>query len=531
MAKHILFGLNNSSDRKFENAILNIYTQELGKEFTYDSEYYLQGINKNLSDNHYDLLILREDLEGIANPVTVEFMDKITDKHPQLRIILIIENEHEKDNYVKRLFNLGIYDILYKEDAAIEEIVELIETPRSKMKAKIYLDIDEIQDLSRENNLEEMPDEELEQILLHLNQATQDTISEIFDEINRQYNDKQMLFLFTLLPLEVIKMLSETGNSNFEKLHKKWMIIEGKYNHIDDEEKETTTKEKIKTKVVTKVEKQYIHSIPKDYNKIAAFIGNRKVGTTTIVDLVANEFSRKGKKVVVLDLTKSKTLFYSKCWGNESITEEEKRGLSLLNKGIKHPIIVNENYTLYTQIGNGLEDFDFFNSIEQIRYDNDIILIDMDFNSRYEWLKYGVTALYLVQDLNIMDILETKEHLKKILSAGVNGKKIHLIANKVVKCKVKPEDIIHSFKEPIPYLEFDSKANYLSINSEVLKVGFDENFYKELLTSYMYVDEKLKLTDGIKEQIQNICNDIYPMDKTEKGKGFLNLGRVFKFGK
>ena len=529
--KHILFGLNTNADRKYEEGILNIYKEEFQKEFTYDSEYYLSGIKRKLEETEkdFDILILREDLEGIANPVSIEYLDNITDKYPNLRIILIIEDEHEQDSYVKRIFNLGIYDVLYKEDAQLGEIVNLIENPRSKMKAKIYLDIDEIEDISTGDNLEEIPEEELERILLHLNQSTKETISDSFDEINRQYNDKQMLFLFTLLPEHIVKMLAETGNENFEKYHKRWLIIEGKYNEIQGKNSPGEKTAEGETKIITKIKKQYIHSIPKDYNKIVAFTGDRKVGTTTIVDLVAREFSKKGKKVVVLDLTENKTLFYMKCWGNEDITREEKNGLALLNKGIKHPIQVDDNYSLYTQIGEKLDKFDFFNVVEQIRYDTDIVLIDMDFNTKCEWLKYGVTSLYVVKDLNVLDIINTKNYLKKLIKQGVNSKKMQLIINKNIKSKVKPSDILNSITEPIPYLEFDSDDNYLEINSKIFTIDYEDDFYKELINSYVYVDERLKISDKIQSQIEEICLDIYPIESRRKKKGlFRNL---LRFGK
>ena len=312
--KKILFGLNTSADKKLENAILDTYVEEIGREFTYDSEYYLQGIITKLSNKEYNLLILKEDLEGIANPVTIEYLDRITDKYPQLRVILIIEDEHEKDNYVKMLFNLGIYDVLYKEDSTIQAIVQLIEEPRSKMQSKIYLDLDEIENIPEQDNLQEIQEEEYKQILSYLSKVGHDKLSESFDEIYRQYNEKQMLFLFTLLPSEIINKLSETGNENFEQLHKKWVRIETKYNQIDyEQELDKATPNDSTKKLEDNNENKHKHVstqvIYKEKMLNACVIGigtaQRGAGSTYHSLSIAHYLSSLGCKVAIIGITES----------------------------------------------------------------------------------------------------------------------------------------------------------------------------------------------------------------------------------
>lgn len=508
--KRVLFGLNQNSNKEIEEKIKEKYIEIVGESFEYDCEYYLAGIWRALEERQYDILILKEDLEGTS--VKIEYLDDLTDKYPNLEIILIINDEHERDNYVKQLFNLGIHNILYKEDLRLSYVVELMQSPRNKMDAKIYLDIDEIESISKESNMETINDRELEVMMLNLKEATVEEISPIFDEIANAYNDKQMLFLITILSPEIKDKLSKSGNENFDKYYKRLLILDNKYAKI---ESDSITKENIKTKTITKIEKEYIHSIPSDYNKIVAFVGNRKAGTTTIVDFVARIFTQREKKVSVLDLTSNKTLYYMKCWGDTAISSKEKRALEYLNRGENYPITVGENYKLYTQIetpgDNDFKEFDFFNAIEQVRYDTDIILIDMDFQTPCEWLKYGVTSVYLVNDMNILDMLTVKEYIRALIEKGVNNKKINLVVNKCVKAKVRPEDILASITQPIPYLEYDSESNCLDISKRLFTVDFELDTYNSLISSYLFVGEEISLPSKLEEQILEICKHIYPL--------------------
>ncbi|MBA1336524.1 MAG: hypothetical protein HPY66_2959 [Firmicutes bacterium] len=279
---------------------------------------------------------------------------------------------------------------------------------------------------------------------------------------------------------------------------------------------------KPETRIVTRVRREYLYSIPSDYFKVAAFVGNRKAGTTTLVDLVADRFGKKGKKVVVLDLTANKRLFYLKCWG-DGAQGKEKRGLEYLNKGMRHPVAVSENYRLYTQVEGSLDEFDFFNALEQVRYDSDVVLVDMDFDTDYSLLKYGVNALFVVCDLNIMDVPATKEYLKKLAGAGVNPSKMRLVVNRHMRCGVKAGDILAMFNGPIPGIENDGPESGLGME-KAFAVDFEPEFYRYLLESYMYMDYRRKVPEAIEKQADAICSDIYPVREEERG---FSLGKLF----
>lgn len=205
---NILFGLNQSSDNTIEEKILETYKEKTGETFTYKKEFDVTGITKELFFNKYDILILSELLER-NNTITTDFIDDITDKYPNLRIILIVDSEeHDKDAYIKKLFNIGVYDIVYSDEISIEILVELIEKPRTKMEAKVYLDLDDIEDVVVENELKYIPSKELENILSYLDSAEETSIVPTFRHIYNLYNEDQMIYLLDYLPERVLIALN-----------------------------------------------------------------------------------------------------------------------------------------------------------------------------------------------------------------------------------------------------------------------------------------------------------------------------------
>ena len=111
---NILFAVNRSSDNSIEQRILSHYKNTFQEDFNYKKEYYLQGVFDSLNQEHFDILILNELLEN--EPVNTNFIDLITDTFNDVRIILIVENEHKGDKLIKTLFAYGCYDCLFKMD-------------------------------------------------------------------------------------------------------------------------------------------------------------------------------------------------------------------------------------------------------------------------------------------------------------------------------------------------------------------------------------------------------------------------------
>lgn len=211
----ILFAINQNMDNTTEENLLKYYKNFTGEEFTYSKEYDLSGVRSRLIVENFGVVVLNEELER-DNSITTTYIDELTDKYPSLRIILITMSDHERDPYIKKLFNIGTYDLLYTHDISIEAIVNLLISPRTKAEAKMYLELSDVDDAVVEKELTYIPDDQLDNITSFFERTDKENISLVFDRVYSQYNEKQMIYLCNHLPAEIKEVLK--GNSLFENL-------------------------------------------------------------------------------------------------------------------------------------------------------------------------------------------------------------------------------------------------------------------------------------------------------------------------
>lgn len=212
---NILFALNQDKSTNTEEAIISAYTKATGMSAEYSKEYDVEGIKKTLLTKHYDVVLLNEELERDST-LTTSFIDELTDKYPRLRIILLVASHHEKDAYVKRLFNIGVYDLLYAHDISIDNIIMLMKEPRAKVDAKDYLELDEIEDAFVEDELTIIPDDQLYNILSYFENTEPDKMVSVYEHIYGQYNESQMIYLYRRLPEDIKDQLR--GSELFDEI-------------------------------------------------------------------------------------------------------------------------------------------------------------------------------------------------------------------------------------------------------------------------------------------------------------------------
>lgn len=523
----ILFALNQNNDITVEEKLLEYYKAITGAEFEFTKEYDLSGVINELRLESFDVLIINEELER-DNSITTTYIDDLTDKFSNLRIIMIIKSEHEDDSYVKRLFNLGVYDLLFSNDISIERIVNLIINPRKKAEAKIYLNLHDVEDVVIENELNYIKEDELNTIIGYFKSISEEDYSSTFDHVINQYNETQRIYLINNIPEFILSSLKERSNYNYLKYkanidkdsnEDEDILVKYKELSSNDNPKEDSTLKKeskfrfpsigfqqktiVKEKIVTKVEKEYINIVPDDYKKVVALIGERKSGVTTITSLLASKYSTD-KKILVIDVAEN-GLFARNSWGNERVVEKDNLKELSLNSNL---LIIKPKCS--TQI---------MDLIENYKYQNDIILIDADFNFPINILKW-IDMVMHISSLDIMDVRRSKAYFRKAMLEGVNLSKVYLVINKHVNCKVKTKDIMVLYKEPIPYIE--SKNDGIPINDYYHTVPFDEDFYRNSLSSYIYVEEDAKCSDFVDKSISKLADMIYPVNKSGKGKGLIS---------
>lgn len=554
--KHILFGINQNPNKSIENRILDKYIATNNVKFTFDSEYYLDGINKALGEKNYDVLVLREDLE-LNKQVSVQFLDKITDKYPKLDIVFIVNDEHQSDRYIIDMFQLGIYNILYKEDLTLPNIVNLIDNVRTKIDTKIYLELedanDEINENLEEESMVEIPDEQLVTIIGNLNNATLENISQMFDSISKHYNGKQMLFLSSVLSDDIKNLLNESKNE-------KYIILNNKLNNVvekiqkDEIAKKNGTKEKFKEKVkvekvfvekekIVEVEKKVVEKVfvekekkvkvyerPNDYKKKVGFVGFSGAGKTTLISLAADMLSNNKCKTAIVDLTQSRDLYdiyvvneIENNGKSKKVVEGKNALITLIGGGIK-PYRINKYTELYTASYEGVVDLSNpFYYLQLLEQEYDVILIDMDYKTPKEVYQV-INNAYIVQTLNLAKVKNNTKYETE-LKNRINMKKIKFIINQVIPCGITPKIMksclrtntnLDTFEKE---LLFEEEVTMFSVkhSTEIMKMAYELSYSCEKLDKDTY------------EAIKSIVQDIYPINiKSEEESLLRKIGKLFK---
>lgn len=312
----ILFGLNQSSDNSIEERILEVYKEKTSKSFEYKKEFDLIGIEKEITFNRYDVLVLNELLER-QNTVTTDFLDELTDKHPNLRIIFVIDSEqHEKDSYIKRLFNIGIHDTVFSHDLSIDILVDLINKGRTKAEAKVYLDLIDTDDDIVKTELKYIPKEELENILIYLSEVEDELILPTIKHIQSQYNERQMVYLIGFLPDRIKDILRKNEEFNELVLIAEEVKVKEIYREepLTEEDDEKTNKGKVlpKSSIFSLNVEPEVKIIQKKetivHNQIigSVFIGVansiRGAGSTFVSVAIASYIKKLGHSVAIIEM-------------------------------------------------------------------------------------------------------------------------------------------------------------------------------------------------------------------------------------
>lgn len=93
-------------------------------------------------DNEYSILILQENLENHSLPIKKEYLHNIRSKFPKLNIVYIINNKYYESNYIRNIYDAGIYNCLFTKDASISNIVYISLNTRTRNEAESYYGLD-----------------------------------------------------------------------------------------------------------------------------------------------------------------------------------------------------------------------------------------------------------------------------------------------------------------------------------------------------------------------------------------------------
>ena len=177
--------------------------------------------------------------------------------------------------------------------------------------------------------------------------------------------------------------------------------------------------------------------------KIVAFVGTSKNGTSFLVNNVAELLSTNGINTAILDLTQNRNAYYIYTKNEEDLRNKSNYIMENLKNGKADGILEHRNLTIYTSpFENGDELQAVEPIVETLVKNHNVILMDCDFDTPIRYFKYA-QEIYLVQSMDILTIQPLTAFLRKLLDKGVfNESKARVVLNKFSRTREISEDLL-----------------------------------------------------------------------------------------
>lgn len=267
------------------------------------------------------------------------------------------------------------------------------------------------------------------------------------------------------------------------------------------------TKENVETPVTTNnYNNTNIASMLTKNQKIVAFVGTSKNGTSFLVNNIAELLSQKGINTAILDLTRNKNSYYIYTENDESLRNIAYSCIENLKVGNAQGIQIHKNLTVYTTLpGEEQNESDYTNILETLTKNYSLVILDCDFETNYNYF-IQAQEIYLVQSLDILTIQPLTAFLRELKAKNIlSQEKIRIVLNKMISLKSVTEraiiggmayynDPAMSFmtelfnKDTVKYctipFEEQTYAKYLDgiINCKITLNGYSKNFMTALNT-------------------------------------------------
>ena len=571
----VLFGISNDDTVR---GIVQFYQDKYGEKLEYKNVYYFKQFLQELMTGNYDRAIMLEELEKFPtnnfaqiDDYLFKTIDSITDTFDSKNLIYIASDRRKLgDDFLSKLFNLGIYTVLTGQDRTKGKVTAAINKPYLKKDVKRYYDKVVSENIYASSEVSEL---EIQRIIAYYrNQnGVVDKYSEIFDRIAVQYTDDQLRIIINFLPSDVRSYLNEHNEKyknllvkiepvevkvvkeEVQEIHTQAKKEEAKKSNTktieivkEEKSKEETKKPKeiitekndakvieikkepeiikqivvkqapVEQKVVTQVlEKEVVKSVyevPKDYKKAVCFVGAPKVGTTFCINAIGTTLAKRKVKTAIIDVTRKRDTYTIYTYDNTGKRGIAAESLRYASNGMNEPLIY-EKLSIYT--GMPGEDRKMYNApvvLDTIKQNNSILLIDADFSTPIDYFKL-CQEIYLVQDMNVLNISQITMFLRELKSRGVPMNKVRIIINKHVKCALTAKALIDGIATYTSYdlKMYDELFNSSSIPYYVLPFDI-ENYKKYIEMVYKYSNKFATFTEDFRENLDKIINTIYPTE-------------------
>lgn len=555
----ILFGINNDDTVK---GVVELYEKKYNEKVEYKNVYYFKQFLHELANGDYDVAVVLEDLEKFPTNNYAQIddylfknIDSMTDAFDAKNIIYIASDRRKLgDEFLSKLFNLGIYSALTGQDRTKGKVCDAIRNPYSKRDVKKYYDNVVGESVYKAGEVSEI---EIQRIISYYNNQNGSTekYNEIFDRVAAQYTDEQLKVIANFLPqnvkqhlsfnnkkyqdlmgaMDAVEVVNEPKAPPKEILNKaqdaKAVVIKKAEEIVDkivvkeqdDQQADSNANEsdnsiqvneqveEVEPKIIEKEIIKNIIEVPKDYRKIVCFVGAPKVGTTFCVNAVGTYLARSKVKTAIVDVTRKRDSYTIYTYDNSGKRNIAAESLRYASNGFNEPLIYDK-LSIYTAMPG--EDRKGYNAnliVDTIMQNNNVILIDADFTTPAEFFRL-CQEIYIVQDMNVLNINQVSIFLRQLKSKGIPLHKVRVIINKHVKCSLTAKEILDGIAT---YTSYDLKMYDELLNSSTIPyyiLPFDtENYRKYIEMIHKYSNKFSSFTEDFRVNLFKIINSIYPI--------------------
>ena len=254
-------------------------------------------------------------------------------------------------------------------------------------------------------------------------------------------------------------------------------------------------------------------------NKLVAFVGTSKNGTSFLVNSMAEILSKQGIKTAILDLTQNKNAYYIYTQNDEELRKTAYSCIENLTQGIARGIEVNKNLTVYTTLPDRTEDFaDYKNILTTLTQNYSLIIMDCDYETNYAYFNFA-QEIYLVQSFDILTIQPLTAFLRNLKARNIlDPNKLRIVLNKVLRVRSITDKIIiggmSSYNDPsMSYMTelFDKD------NIKYCSIPFDQEAYSRYLDGLVNCEISTKgYPKNFMASLEKLSNMIYPLLNNDK---------------
>lgn len=253
--------------------------------------------------------------------------------------------------------------------------------------------------------------------------------------------------------------------------------------------------------------------------KLVAFVGTSKNGTSFLVNNVAEILSMNGINTAILDLTQNRNAYYIYTKNDDQLRNQSNYITNNLKAGTANGIIEHKNLTIYTSPIEGDENLEAVEPIiETLAQNHTVILMDCDFKTPMRYFKYA-QEIYLVQSMDTLTIQPLTAFLRLLTDKGMfDGRKARVVLNKFVRTKEINENLliggISIYNDPGMTVRkelFDRRT------VQSIVIPFDQKSYLKYLDGLVTCDISLKgYSKEFVQCLKNLANMVYQGKNTNK---------------